>query len=132
MVIMIPAKYEELFEYINYFENNGIEFCRWNSMKGEEGQLQINGPVYDEGVYAFIEKIYESDLLEHDYLKYFEQHSIDKNDLSELIKTADFELLKAIITWYVRGERFCDGLWGSAIGHKVFLKILYRLQEIAI
>ena len=44
------------------------------------------------------------------------------------IDAADFELIKAIITWYIRKERFCDWLWAEAVENKVFLKILERLR----
>jgi len=46
------------------------------------------------------------------------------------IDDADLELIKAIITGYVRQERFCDGLWASAVEDKVFLKILQRLKQL--
>ncbi len=40
------------------------------------------------------------------------------------------KLLKAILTGYVRQERFCDGLWADAVRDKVFLKILKRFNEL--
>ncbi len=46
------------------------------------------------------------------------------------INTADFELVKAILTGYVRQEGFCDGMCASAVEDKVFLKILQRLQQL--
>jgi hypothetical protein len=46
------------------------------------------------------------------------------------IDEADFELLRAILTHSVRGERFCDGFWERMIEEKIFLNILYRLREI--
>jgi hypothetical protein len=30
----------------------------------------------------------------------------------------------------VRQERFCDGLWASAVEDKVFLKVLQRLRQL--
>jgi hypothetical protein len=46
------------------------------------------------------------------------------------IEVADFELVKAIITRFIRKERFCDGAWGSAVEDKVFFKILQRLRKL--
>ncbi|WP_420490105.1 DUF6508 domain-containing protein [Neobacillus drentensis] len=33
------------------------------------------------------------------------------HNLAAAIPTANLELLKAILTYYVLQERFCDGLW---------------------
>jgi Family of unknown function (DUF6508) len=54
---------------------------------------------------------------------------VNELDISAAIPSADLELLKAILTYYVRQERFCDGLWAKAVKEKVFLRILYRLGE---
>ena len=59
---------------------------------------------------------------------------IDKNVLGDqlkpVIQNANMELLTAILTYFVRQERFCDGLWASAIDDKIFLNILYQLREL--
>ena len=47
------------------------------------------------------------------------------------IDDADLELLKAILTGYIRQERICDGLWATAVEDKAFLKILERLRQLS-
>ena len=44
------------------------------------------------------------------------------------IETADYELVKAVLTHYVRGERFCDGTWAEAAIEGIFLALLKRLS----
>ncbi len=110
--------YQKLLEYIPYFENEEVEFCKWDS----------GYPHYDIKLHEFIESAYETNLLKKDYLEYLEEKVKDHN-LTAAILSANLELLKVILTYYVRQERFCDGLWASAAKDKVFLRILYRLRD---
>jgi hypothetical protein len=113
------SDYKRLLDYIPYFENEYIEFYKWES----------GYPVYDDKLNEFINDAYESDRLRGDYLDYLHEQGINE-DLSAAISTADLELLTSILTYYVRQERFCDGMWGAAVKEKVFLRILYRLKEL--
>ncbi|MGG3467406.1 DUF6508 domain-containing protein [Neobacillus pocheonensis] len=74
-------------------------------------------------------RAYITDILKSNYLEYLNEKIKDHN-LSAAIPTADLELLKAILTFYVRQERICDGAWASAAKGKVFLNILYRLKDV--
>ncbi|MFZ3589994.1 DUF6508 domain-containing protein [Bacillus sp. DJP31] len=47
------------------------------------------------------------------------------------MSTADIDLLRSILTFYVRRERFWTGAWESAAKEKVFLNILLRLKQVA-
>lgn len=113
--------YQQLFVYIPYFEKEDTEFCNWDS----------GYPDYDEKLSEFIKTAYETDLLRKDYLEYLDERIMDHNlAAAAAIPTADLELLKALFTFYVRQERFNDGLWAKAAKDKVFLEILYRLREL--
>lgn len=52
------------------------------------------------------------------------------DQIESAIETADLELLKAILTGYIRQDRFIWGLWEYAVREKVFLRILNRFNEI--
>ena len=52
------------------------------------------------------------------------------NELINAIDSSNYELAKAILTCYVRQERFCDGLWVSAVEDKVFYKLLKRIEQL--
>ena len=80
---------------------------------------------------SFIKVVYDSDLLMDSYFDYLEKHHIDPDKLTGYISNADLQLLRAIHTYTVRGERFCDGFWGRAIKEKIFLNILYRLRTLS-
>ena len=55
---------------------------------------------------------------------------VDIGLIDDYINEADLELLKAILTGYIRQERFNEGLWGEAVSEGIFLKILYRFREL--
>lgn len=113
--------YEKLFKYIDYFENDKIQFFSWKA----------GYPSYDQKFLEFIDTFYEVDLIKQDYMEHLAQQCSKGKELKNYIWIADMELLVALLTYYVRQERFCDGLWIKAIKDKVFLQILYRLQELS-
>lgn len=123
---------EKLCAYIPYFETATKEsVCHWGGgEKLEENHYTMTYPVYENSFQEFIQKVYRSNLMSINYLDITKSIAIENTEqMISAIDTADFELIKAILTGYVRQERFCDGLWASAVGDKVFLKILKRLQE---
>lgn len=67
--------------------------------------------------------------MKSNYLDYLDERLLDR-DYSVAVPTANFELLRAILTFYVRSERFSDGSWASSAKKGVFLRILYRLKEL--
>ena len=66
----------------------------------------------------------------YSYLDIINEAVPDMRLIDEYIASADLELLKAILTGYIRQERFNEGLWEEAASQGVFLKILYRLREL--
>ena len=84
---------------------------------------------YDDRFLEFIDEVYQSDLMNVDYFTVLSEKANGSN-YYPLIPTADQELLTAILTFFVRGEKFCDGTWASAIKQKEFLSILKRLKEL--
>ena len=51
-----------------------------------------------------------------------------KND--DVIKNANLEQIKTMLTFCVRGERFCDGHWAAIIEKGYIRKLLQRLAEL--
>lgn len=123
-------KYEILFSYITFFEEaEGI--AAWESAKKRsDGVIEMGYPVYDKTFSGFIDDIYQTDLLHSDYLDILHKNGFDSTNLAAAIPTASLETLRAILTYFVRQERFSDGTWAAAIKEKLFLKILYRLKEL--
>lgn len=123
-------KYEELIKYIAYFEDDRNTFCTWESPKEkEDGVFIMPYPIYDEKLEEFIEDVYNTDLLKHDYLEFIEKNIEMNANIIDVIERADFETLRAILTKYIRLERFCEGTWGAAAKEGTFLKILKKIKQ---
>ncbi len=85
---------------------------------------------YDKPILKFMDEVYKSNLLSYDYLEVIKNNGLNTQEkIKAAIETADFELLTAILTGYIRQERFCEGLFASAIEDKTILKILRRFKK---
>lgn len=128
------ASVDKLCKYIPYFENATKDSaCHWSG--GEKlGEKHYTScyPVYDNILQEFISEFYKTNLICYDYFDATHNKGLNgTEDMNSVIDTADFELLKAILTEYIRQERFCDGLWELAVEDKVFLKILQRFKKLS-
>lgn len=126
---------EKLSYFIPYFEAATEEsVCHWGGgEKQGENYYTMSYPIYDDTLEEFIQEFYKTNLMSYDYLNVIESRGLkDTNKINNAIDDADMELLKAILTGYVRQERFCDGIWVDAVRDKVFLKILKRFCELLI
>lgn len=127
------TKYDRLFEFIPYLETaSADEIVRWGGDdRSSDGIITLPYPIYDERVEAFIKTVYECDLLNRDYFETIKSYGIcTAKELGNAINDADNRLVIALLTYYVRQERFCDGLWGKAIEEKIFLRLIKRLFEL--
>lgn len=117
---------EKLDELIDLVKNT--KTIKWGGGnvigKTDEGKdiLQWPYPIYPDGLF---ESLYELVELDRNYIENYEKlgDPIDYDNLTE-------EELRTVITHYVRGERFCDGLVAGAIEDGTILKILMRMKEL--
>lgn len=129
------SKYEKLFEFISYFENaDRKNVCHWiGGKEDKDGVFTMPFPIYDKKLESFIDEVSKTDLMDREYMKTLRKYNvIGSSDKIASIEGADFNLLKAILTFYIRAERFCSGVWSSAFHDKVFYKILMRLKQLEI
>lgn len=88
-------------------------------------------PVYETQFLNFIDDVSNSALMDFSYGDTLEEYGLEMdNDLTKKIDTADFKLARAILTCYIRQERFCDGLWARAIKEGIFLALLKRIETL--
>ena len=126
-------KYQKLFKYISYFENISVdEVCYWGGgKKNDDGVITIPYPIYNRELTDFINEVYKTDLIDYNYSKTIGNSKLPSSkEPIDFIADCDLELLKAVLTFYTRGEKFCDGFWASAVKNKVFYKILVKLAEL--
>jgi hypothetical protein len=132
VVPMVEKNYKLLFEFISYFEDDSIQFCNWQvSVKLEDGVCSMPYPVYDDKLHEFIQAVYDSAIMLEDYLSCLPDSIGSVNSAIQVIAdTKDVETLRAILTYFVRQERFCDGSWAEAAEKKIFYNILLKLKEL--
>lgn len=82
---------------------------------------------YHETVEIFIKDCYDSNMMDTEYLSKLEGYIEKDIDLKRFIETADIPILKAILTFYIRGDRFSEGMIAKAIDKKIFATILNNL-----
>jgi ADP-ribosyl-[dinitrogen reductase] hydrolase len=128
------AEVEKLCSYIPYFETATKEsVCKWGGgEKLGEKHFTMAYPEYEDTLQEFVQEVYKTSIMVYsDYDEIIHSYGIDSEEqMIKSIDAADFELIKAIITRYIRKERFCDGSWAAAVEDKVFLKILQRLRKL--
>ena len=118
LVSFLPRLYAEGFTPI----------IRWGGgTKGEDGIIAMPWPEYDQVIKDFFRVASYECWSDYDYLSE-EAGQMLKN--ADVIKTADLDQIKTMLTYCVRGERFCDGHWGAMIEGGYVKRILQRLGEI--
>ena len=121
-----------LSEYKLFFEQaTKTNCCEWRSGdKVDENTYSFAYPVYCKELNAFTQMVERTYFWKNNYIEIIENNGLKmSDDLVDAIERADEELLGAILTSFIRQERFCDGLIASAVEQKVFLKIINRLES---
>lgn len=77
---------------------------------------------------TFIGEIYKTDLPDPHYMEQIETCLPPNSNLADYIENADLDLLRAILTFYLRQERFCEGFWLKAAKNGDFHRIIKALQ----
>ncbi|MDD2228750.1 MAG: DUF6508 domain-containing protein [Candidatus Cloacimonetes bacterium] len=115
--------YDQILEYIGYFELENNEYGKEVFTPNTMGCW-----VYENKLESFMRCISESDLMRVDYLTLMDISNFVQ--IIEEIESADFELLKAMFTYFNRQERFQEGLWAEAAERGILLRLLKRLKAI--
>ena len=119
LVAFLPKLYDDGFEPIT----------DWiGGEKDKDGVYTLPYPEYNKIVHDFIDLIQAQDCwMDYKYIS-----TIEKMDFKENsdIASASMQEIQALITRFLRGERFCDGFWGSMIKEGYVRLLLERLSII--
>ena len=126
---------EKLLEYLPFFEITDREdICRWvTEEKSPDGTMPVTYPMYRDELIDFINLVYENDLMDTSYMQTMEKLSGGEVELEAIIygiDRYDFDMVMALLTFIIRQERFCYGLWAMAARDKWFTTILNRLKDL--
>ena len=118
-------KYEKILKYIEIFEKDN-NYGEWHGGLEDKkpGEIMTWPYVkYSNNVISFIDDVYNNELIDFDYLTNhieIEDKSIDDYTIENVITE---------LTFYIRGDRFCDGLLYGAFEDGTILKLLKILKE---
>jgi len=91
----------------------------------ENGHSTMLYPIYDKDVQDFIEQFYELELIDKDYS---ENYKLIKNkEVNEL----NLQEILTFLTYYIRGERFYDGMIASILENGKLEEVLTKLNRLS-
>jgi hypothetical protein len=122
-------KIDELIQFLPRFERPGREFIKaW--LDGQEtagGDITFPYPVYEEDVVAFFHLARQSWWSDYGYDPVRAAKMLGDD---EFIRGCTLDDLRTMLTFCVRGERFCDGHWGQVLETGKAAALLRRLAAL--
>lgn len=101
---------------------------RWRAHdRTRGGVLSFPWPEYDELVEEFFSAVSRDEWLDCNYVPEEAWMMLENDDT---VGTATLPQIKSMLTYCVRGERFCDGHWGAMIEGGHIRRLLERLEAI--
>ena len=122
-----PERIDELLRFLPLFDVPGREFIeKWaGGEKTRDGAIIRPYPVYPQDVKDFYHLAGQDCWSDYDYEPQGASKMLQDD---EFIRTATVENIKTMLTYCVRGERFCDGVWAEMLRSGRIVAILKRLQ----
>ena len=120
---------EELVDFLPRLYAPGFTAIdRWRGgTTNEAGVITISWPEYNETVKAFFRSASKECWTDFEYDPAIAGPRVRD---PAYIRTASLAHLQTLITFCVRGERFCDGFWAGTIEEGHIKNILERLKEL--
>lgn len=120
--------YESVTKYLSAIEA-GEPFLKSNKFQevDEDGNISILGYTYVGWAKELMAYVADNPV---DYFAVLEDRGIDPDgDVSNLPLEGDPKLAYALLTWAVRGEKFCDGCYAGSIENGLVERCLQSLLK---
>lgn len=101
---------------------------RWHSGEQENGVIAMPHPEYASVAREFFQAASKECWMDRHYQP--ETAAAMLGD-AQVVQNADLSQIRTMLTYCVRGERFCDGHWGKMIEDGHICRLLRRLSSIA-
>ena len=121
---------EELVAFLPELYRDGLDpVLNWETGRsGKTVQSAFPWPEYREPVRLFVDRVVSQECwMDRDYDPVEAEHLI-KDEAR--VRSATIPQIRVLLTYFVSGERFCDGLWGAMIRQGHIRRILERLDEL--
>ncbi len=116
---------DKLISFLPAFEVEGRKFGSWDVSKPEDKEMHLPYARYDKDVRDFFD---HADTLCFAYRKNGIEIPSDWLDIPDCYETSNLELLIAVLTKWMRGERFNEGMWFEALRDGHIQRILRRMK----
>ena len=130
MTPRVPTRSEmnELIEFLPKFSAEGFQAIKVSgSATLRKNVIALSEPEYDPLVCEFFKAASQEVWCDPDY------SSSDAGEMvrnAKFLKTASIAEIQSVLTFCVRGERFCTGHWESILEEDKVRQILLRLQKL--
>jgi hypothetical protein len=124
------ADFDELLAYLPLFSDEEFQPVRNSRSSHNTGTASVYNPwpEYTQAVLDFVSAAEKDCWCDPEYpRKEIARAGSDRH----AVACATLEDIQSMLTWCVRGERFCDGHWRAVIEDKTIHNILVRLRELS-
>jgi hypothetical protein len=128
LVAFLPRLYAEGFTPVVWRGGEKIEEGGAGTPYPHGDVYQMPWPKYDDIVCEFVEVAERECWTDPEYMSKNVGQVLRTNE--DAIEAADLNEIKTILTFFVRGERFCSGHWGAMIEGGAIRRLLQRLTEL--
>lgn len=118
---------DALLKYLPLFEKPGRKFARWPRLESHGGVMQWPHPDYDDDVEEFFALAARECWVDYEYM---EKDAARMLEDDAFVARANLEQVKTMLTFCVRGERFCDGHWEGLLTGGRIIALLRRLKAL--
>ena len=123
-----PDQIRALLSFLPLFREGFQPVQEWVVAEPDQnGVTHFPYPVYHPAVVDFFQEAGQPHWSDYDYVP--QEVSGQIADL-EFIQGADLDDIKTLLTYCVRGERFCDGHWEMIIQNGTIVRLLQRLEQL--
>ena len=113
--------------YLPYFQDQNNEFYEVVSKPH-----QMPFASYSEMVHSFHQDIHHRNMVYDFNWSQWSDEAKKYIDDPKMLVTADITIIQKLFTSIIRGDRFCEGLWGDMIDNGFILALLMRLKDIRV
>lgn len=121
-----PKEIDELLAFLPRLDVQGFTpIERWSGGTRNQGRVvAMPWPEYDKVVVEFFRIASKACWGDYDYRPELARRMLESDDV---INNADLAQIKTMLTYCVRGERFCGGHWRAMLERGYIRRLLQRL-----
>ena len=119
---------EKLLAYLPQLSAEGYDpIKRWHGGQAADGSVTMSSPEYEEAAECLRVMAFEDCWFDREYPQKDAASMLESEDV---VRAADIDQIRTMLTYCARGDRFCEGHWGDMIEKGHVRRLLERLAEL--